>query len=62
MARECALCGKKPAVGCRVSHAHNVTKRAFRPNLQRVKVIVNGTAKRLMVCTRCIKSGRVRRV
>ncbi len=61
MARQCALCGKKPTVGCRVSHAHNVTKRVFQPNLQRVRVTVNGTPKRLMVCTRCIKSGKLKK-
>jgi len=59
MAKMCELCGKKPQVGCHVSHAHNVTKRRFNPNLQRVRTLRNGQVKRIMVCTTCIKSGRV---
>jgi large subunit ribosomal protein L28 len=55
----CAICGKKPVVGSNVSHAHNVTKRRFNPNLQRVRTIHNGSIKRIRVCTSCIKSGRV---
>ena len=39
MSRACEICGKKPMVGHSVSHAHNVTKRRFNPNLQRVRAI-----------------------
>ena len=46
-------------VGSNVSHAHNVTKRRFDPNLQRVRTISNGHIKKMIVCTNCIKSGRV---
>lgn len=46
-------------VGHNVSHAHNVTKRRFNPNLQRVKVVKNGRTKRMDVCTSCIKSGNI---
>ena len=46
-------------VGSNVSHAHNVTKRRFNPNLQRVRTISNGRVKKLVVCTNCIKSGNV---
>ena len=35
------------------------TKRRFDPNLQRVRILVNGAAKRVYVCTRCLKSGKV---
>ena len=35
------------------------TKRRFEPNLQRVRIVVNGAAKRVYVCTRCLKSGKV---
>jgi len=59
MAKQCEVCGKKPAFGRNVSHAHNVTSRRFEPNLQRVRVVVNGGTKRLRVCTRCIRSKRV---
>ena len=60
MGRECAICGKKPVVGNNVSHAHNLTKRRFNPNLQRVRAVIKkGQTKRILVCTRCIKSGKV---
>ncbi len=59
MAHRCDICGKGPAVGNNVSHAHNVTKRRFMPNLQRVRAVVDGSVRRIWVCTQCIKSGRV---
>ena len=61
MSRICAVCGKKPMVGSHISHAHNVTKRRFNPNLQRVRALRGGQARTLVVCTRCIKSGRVQK-
>lgn len=45
--------------GNHVSHAHNVNKRRFNPNLQSVRALKNGQTKKMMVCTTCIKSGRV---
>jgi len=62
MSRMCDICGKKPQVGNHVSHAHNLTKRRFNPNLQRVRTLHNGRVKRMDVCTNCIKSGRVVKV
>ena len=59
MARVCEICGKGPRSGHNVSHAHNVTKRKWYPNLQRVHAIVDGVRKRIRVCTRCIRSGKV---
>ena len=59
MSKECEICGKKPMVGNNISHAHNLTKRRFNPNLQRVRTISKGHVKKLVVCTNCIKSGRV---
>ncbi len=59
MSKMCEICGKKPMVGNNVSHAHNVTKRRFNPNLQRVRAVTNGRVKKIMACTNCIKSGRV---
>ncbi|MHB8730708.1 MAG: 50S ribosomal protein L28 [bacterium] len=61
MARRCAICGKEPHTGNRVSHSHHKTKRRFNPNLQRVRALVSGSAKRIMVCTRCLKAGKVKR-
>lgn len=62
MSRMCDICGKKPQVGNHVSHAHNLNKRRFNPNLQRVRTLHNGKVKRMVVCTNCIKSGRVVKV
>lgn len=45
--------------GRTVSHAHNVGLRRFEPNLQSVRAVVNGATKRLRVCTRCLRSGKV---
>ena len=61
MARVCEVCGKKPVFGNNVSHAHNVTSRRWLPNLQRVRVLVDGAARRMRVCTRCIRSGKIRK-
>jgi large subunit ribosomal protein L28 len=59
MARTCEICGKGPVYGNKISHAHNVTSRRWKPNLRRVRVAVNGAHKTLLVCTACIRSGRV---
>jgi large subunit ribosomal protein L28 len=59
MAQRCAICGKGPVVGRNVSHAHNVTPRRFNPNLQTVRAVMGGGNKRVRVCTRCLRSGKV---
>ncbi len=59
MARMCEICGKKPVSGNNISHAHNRTRRRWMPNLQEVRVLVNGRTKRMLVCTSCIKSNKV---
>jgi len=61
MARKCEICGKGVVVGMQISHSHIRTKRTWAPNLQRVKAIVNGSPRRIMVCTRCLRSGKVQR-
>lgn len=59
MAKRCEVCGKSPVVGRQVSHAHNVSARRFKPNLQVVRAVVNRGIKRMRVCTRCIRSRKV---
>lgn len=59
MSRVCAICKKRTVQGRSVSHAHNVTRRAFKPNLQRVRALVDGRVQRVLVCTRCLRSGKV---
>ncbi|MFM8551484.1 MAG: 50S ribosomal protein L28 [Nitrospiraceae bacterium] len=61
MAFSCDLCGKRHQSGHNVSHANNKTKRIFAPNLQRVKALVNGTTKHIRVCTRCLRTGLVKK-
>jgi large subunit ribosomal protein L28 len=55
----CAICGKGPVVGRKVSHAHNVRPRRFEPNLQSVRAVTDAGNKRIRVCTRCIRSNKV---
>lgn len=61
MARKCDICGKGPQAGNNISHAHNVTRRRWNVNLQRIRVLVGRTVKRLRVCTSCIRNGRVQK-
>jgi len=62
MARGCDICGKRPLVGNNVSHANNKTKRRWNVNLRSVKAVLDsGSTKKLRVCTRCIRSGRVKK-
>jgi large subunit ribosomal protein L28 len=61
VADSCAVCGKAKVIGNQISHSHRVSKRAFKPNLQNVRAVVGGQAKKLRVCTRCIRSGWVQK-
>ena len=59
MARVCDICGKGPTSGNNVSHANNKTRRRWYPNLQPVRIVVDGAPKRVRACTQCIRSGKV---
>ena len=61
MSVECAVCGKKQLKAAKLSfsHKHHVYRQS--PNLQSVKVIENGTVKRIKDCTSCLKAGKVQR-
>ena len=61
MAAVCDICGKRPGFGNSVSFSHRRTPRRWNPNIQRRRATVNGTTKRLNVCTSCIKAGKVSR-
>ena len=56
---KCFVCGKQRMAGQNVSHANNVTKRVFKPNIQNVRAMVNGRAMQITVCMRCLRSGKV---
>jgi large subunit ribosomal protein L28 len=74
MAKRCDICGKGPMAGRTYTrkgkakkeggvgrHIARKNKRRFMPNLQPVRAMINGLVKRIVVCTRCIKKGRVTR-
>ncbi len=59
MPKVCHVCAKGPAFGHSRSHSMVATKRRFEPNLQRVRIDDGGTPRRVYVCTRCLKAGKV---
>jgi large subunit ribosomal protein L28 len=63
MSRVCEVCGKKPSIGNKVSHANNKTSSVWRPNLQKLRCVdtKTGSVKKRKVCTRCIRSGFVKK-
>ena len=58
---KCDICEKEKVFSMQVSHSHRRTARTFKPNVQTVRANVNGTTKKVNVCTRCLKSGKVER-
>ena len=58
---KCDICGKKLSFGIKVSHSHRRSNRVWKPNVKRVKAIVNGSPSRINACTRCLRSGKVTR-
>ncbi|MBX5466289.1 MAG: 50S ribosomal protein L28 [Firmicutes bacterium] len=61
MGYHCEVCDKKTVHGNNISHSHRKTKRVWKPNIQHVRVRVNGGIRYMYVCTRCLRSGRVNR-
>lgn len=61
MARVCDICGKGHHTGMQVSHSHKRSKKKWSANLQKVRIIQDGTPVRATVCTRCLRSGKVQR-
>ncbi|MEX0621181.1 MAG: 50S ribosomal protein L28 [Solirubrobacterales bacterium] len=59
MARTCHTCGKGPSFGNSRSHSMIATRRRFDPNLQKVRIVEDGSRKRVNVCTRCLKANKV---
>lgn len=72
MAKICEICGKGPTAGRSITQrgmakkkggvgrkTTGISKRMFRPNLQNIKIKMNGTTKTTRVCTACIRSGKV---
>lgn len=61
MAYKCEICEKKSVHGNTRSHSNIASKRTRKPNIQRVRAIVDGAPARIYVCTRCLRSGKVQR-
>ncbi len=58
---KCEVCGKEMKFGIKVSHSHRRSNRTWKPNIRRVRAVVNGTPKRVYACSRCLRSGKVQR-
>ncbi len=59
MARECAICGRRVSYARSVSHSGKRSPKVRAPNLQRVHAVIDGVRRRIRVCTRCLKAGKV---
>ncbi len=59
MPKICHVCAKGPSFGNNRSHSMVATRRRFDPNLQRVRIDDGGTPRRVYVCTRCLKAGKI---
>ena len=72
MSWECDICGKKPMAGRTIVrhglekkkggiglHTTGINARRFMPNIQKVRIMVNGSVRRSRVCTACIKAGKI---
>ncbi len=53
---KCSICGKGVVFGQSVSHSHRKTNRTWKPNIRKVKVIVDGIFKIVAVCSRCLRT------
>ncbi|HET9235566.1 MAG TPA: 50S ribosomal protein L28 [Candidatus Eisenbacteria bacterium] len=62
MASVCDICGKTPGFGNNISHSHRRTRRRWNPNVQKLRIMVDGVPRRAAVCTKCLKANKVKRV
>ena len=54
---KCQLCGKKPSFGNNVSHAHNLTRRMWKPNIQKATLTLDGgISVQMKLCTKCLRT------
>ncbi|HEY8436880.1 MAG TPA: 50S ribosomal protein L28 [Haloplasmataceae bacterium] len=61
MAKVCYVTGRRTRSGNKRSHSNRATKRTWKPNLQKVRILVDGKPKRVYVSARALKSGKVQR-
>ena len=53
---KCEICGKGTTFGTTVPHSKKRTKRQFKPNVQRKRVMIDGEMRRIYICTRCLRT------
>jgi large subunit ribosomal protein L28 len=58
---KCDICGKAPIFGKQISHSHKLSNRKWSVNIQKVRIKVNNSVRKVNVCTKCLKSGRVQK-
>ncbi len=61
MSKQCEICGKKPIKSAKLTFSHKQIVKTQEPNLQKVKAVVNGSVKRINVCTSCLRAGKVQK-
>lgn len=61
MSKTCEVCGKTRQFGNKITFSHRRLNRSWAPNIRKVRAVVDGSVKRINVCTRCLKSGKVER-
>ena len=74
MGMQCAVTGKKPSLGYKYAHRGKAkylggvgrkvtgkTRRKFKPNLQRIKIEIDGKVRHVRVCVKAIRSGLVKK-
>ncbi len=61
MAKHCEICGKEPLKAAKRSFSNKQNVHTQEPNLQSVKAVINGSVKRIKVCTSCLKAGKVQK-
>ncbi|HEY4686998.1 MAG TPA: 50S ribosomal protein L28 [Candidatus Subteraquimicrobiales bacterium] len=59
MIKVCHVCGKGSLFGKKVSHSHRRTPRRWKPNIHKVRAVVNGSPKKINICAKCLKAGKV---
>jgi large subunit ribosomal protein L28 len=53
---KCEICGKGSQFGHKVSHSKKATKRQFKANVQRMRLMIDGKMRRVQICTRCLRT------
>ena len=61
MSKVCTICGKKPSFGNNRSHSMRATPRRWDPNVQKIRIVVDGTPVRAYVCAKCLKAHKVQK-